>query len=94
MSVSFDFLGFQKSGGDGERGEGFEEDWPRGKDCVGGEGGQMSEEAGSLRGGLARGYPGGLQQFERGVPGEGEEFRLASIIARNRSPWPKLCSSS
>src|ERR1700674_4006854 len=35
----------------------------------------MSEEAGSLRGGLARGYPGRLQQFERGVPGEGEDVQ-------------------
>src|SRR5260370_40570429 len=68
-------MSFQKSGGDSERGEGFEEDWPTGKGCVGGEGGQMSEEAYSLGRGLARGYPGRFEQFERGVPGEGEEVQ-------------------
>jgi hypothetical protein len=49
VGVSFDFLGFQQF----ERCEGFEEDGPGREDCVGGEGGEMSEEAGSLCGGLA-----------------------------------------
>src|SRR5580704_18626981 len=35
----------------------------------------MSEEAGSFRRSLAGGYPGRLQQFEHGVPSEGEEVQ-------------------
>jgi hypothetical protein len=73
--VSFDFLDFHELGRDCEGGEGLEEDGPGGKDRVGGDGGQMGEEAGSLGRGLARGDPGRLQQFERGVPGEGEQVQ-------------------
>src|SRR5580693_1003944 len=73
--VSFDSLDFHQLGRDGEGGEGFEEDGPGGKDRVGGDRGQMVEEAGSLRRGLACSDPGRLQQFERSVPGEGEEVQ-------------------
>src|ERR1700693_3469212 len=77
--VSFEFLGFQQLWRDGEGGEGLEEDGPGGKDRIGGERCQMSAEAGSLGRGLASGYPGGLQQSEHGVPGEGEEVQAKSL---------------
>ena len=79
MAVSFVFLDFHQLGRDGEGGEGFEEDGPGGKDRVGCDGGQMGEEAGSLGRGLAGGYPGWLEQFERGVPGEGEEVQARQL---------------
>ena len=69
------FFGFQQFGRDGEGREGFEEDGPGGKDRVGSDRGQMSEEAGSLGRCLARGYPGRFEQFEHRVPGEGEEVQ-------------------
>ena len=59
--MSFDFLDFHQLGRDGEGGEGFEEDGPGGKDRVGGDRGQMGEEAGSLRRGLACSDPGRLR---------------------------------
>ena len=47
--VSFDCLDLHQLGRDGEGGEGFEEDAPGEKDHVGGDRGQMGEEACSLR---------------------------------------------
>ncbi len=60
--------------GDGEIGQDFEKDGPRGKDDVGGQHEDMGEEAGSLCSGLAGGLPGRVQQFEHGMPGEGEQI--------------------
>jgi len=73
--VSFDCLDLHQLGRDGEGGEGFEEDAPGEKDHVGGDRGQMGEEACSLRRDPAGGDLGQLQQFENGVPGEGEEVQ-------------------
>ena len=52
----------------------MEENQPGGKDYVGAQHEDVGEEAGSLDRRFASGLPGWFEQFEYGVPGEGEQI--------------------
>ena len=68
----------------------MEEDGPVREDVVGGQGGDVFEEAPPCAFGLTRLDPERVEAAAHGVEGKGRE--AADIMAGRCLPWPKLCS--